>query len=193
MTHHYAELLPRTCWSLWHQVVWNNLRWDLSRREMGIDMIDGLMREFDRNVACVVEDIMIRTDSMFWCCCFFKGSSDILELALLLKGSTIFWNFMRPLKFKMPIFRVKWPVIIGDVRLSDLMGWGLSDVTVSVVQLRCLLHNFNALDIPWTCLVYIYIYIVKTSAKRKLYFGWHLYIELLCVSCVLLLWALQVP
>ena len=36
-------------------------------------MIDGLMREFDRNVACVVEDIMIRTDSMFWCCCFFQG------------------------------------------------------------------------------------------------------------------------
>ena len=61
----------------------------------------------------------------------------------------------------------------------SLMGWGFSDVTVWVVQLRCLLQNFNALDIPRTCLLYI----VKTSAKRKLYFGWHVYIESLCVMC----------
>ena len=62
---------------------------------MGIDIIDGLIREFlffDRNVTCVVEDIMIRTDSMFWCF-FFKGSSDILELELLLKGSMDFLKF----------------------------------------------------------------------------------------------------
>jgi len=67
MTHHLRNCCPGLVGAF-------DFRWfGTISGEMGIDMIDGLMREFDRNVACVVEDIMIRTDSMFWCCCFFQG------------------------------------------------------------------------------------------------------------------------